>query len=377
MDGVDGVGLTVRYKHDGKLFRRYTRNVHERKITECQFADDMALLASSRSGMERMALEYQRTGGDFGLTVSIPKTKHMATGRLVEDRDLEPIALEGGDVTAVDEFPYLGSLIDKSGRMDVDVDRRVAQASKAFGALRKSVFLDKNLSLATKRRLYNACVLSVLLYGAECWTPLRKHTRKLNTFHHRCIRTILGITNQQQWSERITMVEVRKRWGDEDTVDEKVRRRRLEWLGHVARMPDHRIPKSVLFGWLPESRPRCGPRRRWRDVVRTDLKDIDVDEKEWYEEARRSRTGWKVMCRLGMESHREAEVVRVSSVARDVVCAVCSRTFRRESDRKRHKCLAERQKPVSEQRGSVQCTQCRRWFKSKGGLAVHTCRPGG
>ena len=52
--------------------------------------------------------------------------------------------------------------------------------------------------LGTKRKLYNACVLSVLLYGAECWIPLRKHVRKLNTFHHRCIRIILGISNKQQ-----------------------------------------------------------------------------------------------------------------------------------------------------------------------------------
>ena len=51
------------------------------------------------------------------------------------------------------------------------------------------------------------------------------------------------------------------RWGDEELAAEKVRKRRLEWLGHVARMPDHRLPKSLLFGWLPESHPRCGARR--------------------------------------------------------------------------------------------------------------------
>ena len=61
------------------------------------------------------------------------------------------------------EFPYLGLLIASSGRMDVDVDRKVAQASKAFGALRKAVFPDKNLSLTTKSKLYDVCVLSVLL----------------------------------------------------------------------------------------------------------------------------------------------------------------------------------------------------------------------
>ena len=66
-----------------------------------------------------------------------------------------------------------------------------------------------------------------------------------------------------------------------------------------------------------------------------------------------------------MESHREAEVVRASVAVREVVCEDCSRTFRRESDCKRHKCIAERRKP---QCGSVQCQMCRRWFRSKGGL---------
>ena len=31
LDGEAGVGITVRYKYDEKLFRRYTRNACERK----------------------------------------------------------------------------------------------------------------------------------------------------------------------------------------------------------------------------------------------------------------------------------------------------------------------------------------------------------
>ncbi len=144
----------------------------------------------------------------------------------------------------------------------------------------------------------------MLFYGAECWTPLKKHARKLNSFHNRCVRTILGISNRQQWSECITMAEVRRRWGDEETAAEKVGKIRLAWLGHVARMPDHRIPKALLFSWLPQDHPRCGPRRRW-----TNVKDIAVEESEWYREARRSRAGWREMCRQGMENHGEVEVM--------------------------------------------------------------------
>ena len=73
---------------------------------------------------------------------------------------------------SVCEFPYLGSVVDAPGRMDSDIDRIIAQASKAFGALRNSVFSDKDLLVQTKRKIYQSCVLSVLLYGSECWTLL-------------------------------------------------------------------------------------------------------------------------------------------------------------------------------------------------------------
>ena len=36
------------------------------------------------------------------------------------------------------------------------------------------------------------------------------------------------------------MAEARKTWADEETASEKVKRKRLEWLGHLAKMPNHR-----------------------------------------------------------------------------------------------------------------------------------------
>ena len=56
---VEGAGMTIQYKLDKKLFRRYTSNASEGRVTECQFADDCALLASSKSGAENAALLYQ------------------------------------------------------------------------------------------------------------------------------------------------------------------------------------------------------------------------------------------------------------------------------------------------------------------------------
>ena len=118
-------------------------------------------------------------------------TMHFLTGRETVDSDQSSIKVNGGEINSVDEFQYLGYRFAASERIDGDVEIRVAQASRAFDAHRKANFMDKNLTLYTKRMIYNASVFSVLLYGSECWIPLRKHIQKLNTFHHRCIRTIV------------------------------------------------------------------------------------------------------------------------------------------------------------------------------------------
>ena len=281
-----------------------------------------------------------QVAGDFGLTVSTPKTKLMAVGREVTEADRAPLHLDGNNtIESVSEFPYLGSMTEASSRMDSDVANRITQASKAFGALRRSVFEDKELTLQTKKKIYQACVLSVLLYASDCWIPLRKHKKKLDSFHHRCARTILGISNRQQWTQRISSREIRRRWGDPTSAVKKVTGHCLEWLGHLAQMPDNRIPKRCLFGWLPQARPRGSPRKRWRDVIRADLRTAKVSEDNWYQLATTSRQEWRALYREALDvmraSDQQGETLQATPT--QVECQECGRTFRREGDKKRHK----------------------------------------
>jgi hypothetical protein len=46
--------------------------------------------------------------------------------------------------------------------------------------------------------------------------------------------------------------------------------RRSEWAGHIIRMEEERIPKKVLNGNFPTTRPVGRPRTRWADVVQRD-----------------------------------------------------------------------------------------------------------
>ena len=47
----------------------------------------------------------------------------------------------------------------------------------------------------------------------------------------------------------------------------KLRRHWVEWLRHVTRVADHRLPNICSFGWLPQAWPFHVPKWRWRHIV--------------------------------------------------------------------------------------------------------------
>ena len=94
----------------------------------------------------------------------------MVSGRKATAEDNAPIAAGDEQVESVNEFSYLGSVISSSGGVQPDIDKRTAQASRAFGALCQPMFNNRSrdLRVETKHKVYQACILSILLYGAEC-----------------------------------------------------------------------------------------------------------------------------------------------------------------------------------------------------------------
>jgi len=90
----------------------------------------------------------------------------MVVGHGVTEKDMRPLMLDSSSIELVGEFSYLGSLMAEDGRSHVEVDKRIESAPKAFGALRRDVFQDSHLPLATKRE---DCVQGVCVVGVALW----------------------------------------------------------------------------------------------------------------------------------------------------------------------------------------------------------------
>ena len=172
---------------------------------------------------------------------------------------------------------------------------RLAKAAKMFECLRQSIFANKSLSVDTRRCVYLATVVATLLYGIETWAVKARQVRQLEVFHNRCVRGIMGVTLLQQWKDRITSKSLTMEFGMPDGINALVIQRHLQWLGHVGRMSDDRLPKQLLFGELLATRPAHGPKLRWRDVVLGDIQRMGFDALSWFSAAQ-DRSGWFDAC---------------------------------------------------------------------------------
>ena len=197
----------------------------------------------------------------------------------------------------VDCFVYLGSTIAHDGDISRELDCRLGKSAGAFKTL-KPINTDRTINLKTKVRIYEAVVITTLLYGSEAWNISVQDEGRLAAFHTRCLRRLLGVN----WQDHVTNEELFRRTGTRPLL-ELLRRKRLTWFGHVCRMDSVNIARR-LYKWAPLGRrSRGGQRTRWSDVLNRDLSAMDI-RTETAELATADRRQWRkivsALCGAGL-----------------------------------------------------------------------------
>jgi hypothetical protein len=75
--------------------------------------------------------------------------------------------------------------------------------------------------------------------------------------------------------------------------------RRMRWAGHVARMREKGNLCRILVGNLEGKRPLGGPRHRWVDNIKMDLREIGWGDMDWIDLAQ-ERKHWKALVSMVM-----------------------------------------------------------------------------
>ena len=140
-------------------------------------------------------------------------------------------------------------------------------------------------------------MLSIALYGSECWCLPEPLLERLRVFHAQCLRAMCRVTRLHTWRWHITTQELEQRMGL-DSIDVCIARRQLRWLGHVSRMDFERLPRRMLSSWVPAPRPRGAPKMTYGRTIYKALDMFSIAHATWPQLAA-DRAAWRATLRQG------------------------------------------------------------------------------
>nr|VZI42619.1 unnamed protein product [Spirometra erinaceieuropaei] len=117
------LGAVLRYS-DGVEFAPGHR------LTDLDYADDIALLASSFGDLQSMVSRVNEVAKSVGLSINAGKTKVFSG--CIPDQEKAPLGIDGCQLEEVDSFKYLGARLLPNGQSKDDIASRIDAAQRVL-----------------------------------------------------------------------------------------------------------------------------------------------------------------------------------------------------------------------------------------------------
>ena len=135
------------------------------KISPLLFADDLVLLSSTESGLQRALNSFADACNTAGMKISTAKIEVLHLSR---NADRCVLQVNGATPKQVEKFKYLGVTFMSDGRQDEELDTQISKASAVMQALSFSLVMKQELSKKGKTIIFqnSFCHLS-----SHLWSP--------------------------------------------------------------------------------------------------------------------------------------------------------------------------------------------------------------
>lgn len=163
----------------------------------------------------------------------------------------------------VSAYKYLGTWIEQSGDQTREIRTRIEIARSTFIKMKK-LFTSRDINIELRMRMLRCYVFSTLLYGVEAWTLKKDHMDKLRAFEMWCYRRMWRIP----WTDRITNAEVLNRMRKECEIIDTIKKRKLQYLGHIMRGQKYTLLQLIVQGKISGKRSIGRRRVSWLKNLR-------------------------------------------------------------------------------------------------------------
>ena len=269
--------LIDKIKENGfELTKKRSRRYPAKKITDTDYADDIAILANTPNQAKTLLHSLERATTGIGLHVNAHKTEYICYNQTGDISTLDRTFLK-----LVDKFTYLGSSVS-STKKDIDM-----QIMKAWTAIDKLLIIWKSDQTdKMKRSFFQAVVVSILLYGCTTWTLTKRLDKKLDSNYTKMLRAILN----KSWRQHPTK---HQPYGHLPPITKTIQVRRTRHAGHCWRSREraHKwcTPMDPTYGQAKAGRPaRTYIQQLCEDTGSSpeDLPEAMNDREKWQERVR-------------------------------------------------------------------------------------------
>jgi hypothetical protein len=261
---------------------------------ESEYADDVDFLDEDLPTLQAIFPISEKVLKEWNLNVNNTKTEFVHF-HLANKGDLKPDStpLSGNEEWRASKL--LGSLLCSTK----DIIHRINLGHVAFNNFKKVWLQRKTISLSRKLQIYEAQVVSVIMYNSSTWAAPKHVIEKVNVCHRRHLRYILNykypyiISNKNLYARCQTT-----------PLSERIILSRWRMLGHILRSPEN-SPASLALSFAVEGSCEYKSRRGRHqtnlfNVIKTDLSDkgvslLSIDDLYELRQLANDRHKWKML----------------------------------------------------------------------------------
>ena len=160
-------------------------------INNIRYADDTVLTADSEEKLQELLNIVVEESENKELELNSKKTESMIITRKTSIPKYE-ITIKENTIKQANSFKYLGPQITSDGRNHQEIKSRIAQAKASFQQM-KSIMTNIKMPIVVRKRILEAFIETVLLYGCEAWTIDDRMKRSLETTEMWFLRRMMRI----------------------------------------------------------------------------------------------------------------------------------------------------------------------------------------
>ena len=143
--------------------------------------------------LKSLSVRVREESEKVGLKLNIQKTKIVASSTITSCQ------IEGENVEAVTNFPFLGSTITGDLDWSHEIKRHLLLGRKAMTNL-NSILKGRDITLLTMVPMIKAMVFLVVMYRCENWTIKKADCQRTDAFELWCWRNPLSL--RVPWTAR-------------------------------------------------------------------------------------------------------------------------------------------------------------------------------